>query len=146
MIRTIDEMALLLKKHNITVPASTRKPDHREETEEHEDTHHALKLVAQQHMPSSLILELPIIWLHPENHSLPYSLLMVLVFKWEISQVQHLTTYNIIFNSNTWNNSLQQVFFQEGKIYNHLQVDLYVQKFHIHLLSNTLVSKIDPKK
>ena len=43
MRRTIDEMALLLKKHNITVPASTRKADHREETKEHEDALHALK-------------------------------------------------------------------------------------------------------
>ena len=34
----------------------------------------------------------------------------------------------------------------EGKIYNHLQDNLYVQKFHIHLLSKTLVSKIDKKK
>ena len=34
----------------------------------------------------------------------------------------------------------------EGKIYNRLQADLYVQKFHIHLLSKTLVSKIDKKK
>ena len=40
-------------------------------------------------------------------------------------------------------NSLQQVFFEERKIYNHLQVDPYMQKFHIHLLSKTLVSKID---
>ena len=40
---TIDEMDLLLKKHNITVPASARKDDHREETEEHEETFHALK-------------------------------------------------------------------------------------------------------
>ena len=31
MRRTIDEMALILKKHNITVPNSTRKDDHREE-------------------------------------------------------------------------------------------------------------------
>ena len=30
MRRTIDKMALLLKKHNITIPASTRKADHRE--------------------------------------------------------------------------------------------------------------------
>ena len=30
MRRTIDEMALLLKKHNITVPASARKDNHRE--------------------------------------------------------------------------------------------------------------------
>ena len=64
---------------------------------------------------------------------------------WEISQVLHLTTGNRILNSYTWNNSLQQVFFQDGKIYNHHQADLYVQKFHIHLLSKTLVSKIDPK-
>ena len=33
----------------------------------------------------------------------------------------------------------------EGKIYNHLQANLYVQKFHIHLLSKTLVYKIDKK-
>ena len=31
MRRKIDEMALLLKKHNITVPTSARKADHREE-------------------------------------------------------------------------------------------------------------------
>ena len=43
------------------------------------------RLASPQHMPSSLILELPIIWLHPENHSLPCSLSMVLVFKWEIA-------------------------------------------------------------
>ena len=43
MRRTIDEMDLLLKKHNITLPASARKDDHREETEEHEETCHALK-------------------------------------------------------------------------------------------------------
>ena len=43
MRRTIDDMALHLKKHNITVPASARKDDHREETEEHEETCHALK-------------------------------------------------------------------------------------------------------
>ena len=42
MRRTIDEMALLLKKHNITVPPSTRNADHREENEEHEETCHAL--------------------------------------------------------------------------------------------------------
>ena len=36
-------MALLLKKHNITVPASARKADHREETEEHDERCHALK-------------------------------------------------------------------------------------------------------
>ena len=34
----------------------------------------------------------------------------------------------------------------EGKIYNRLQANLYMQKFHIHLLSKTLVSKIDKKK
>ena len=64
---------------------------------------------------------------------------------WEIIQVQHLRIGNRILNSYTWNNSLKQVFFQEGKIYNHLQADLYVQKIHIHLLSKTLVSKIDWK-
>ena len=43
MRRTIDEMALLLKKHNITVSASARKADQKEETEEYEETCHALK-------------------------------------------------------------------------------------------------------
>ena len=43
MRRTIDEMALLLKKHNIIVPSSSRKADHREETKEYEETCHALK-------------------------------------------------------------------------------------------------------
>ena len=43
MRRKIDEMSLLMKKHNITVPSSARKADHREETEEHEETCHALK-------------------------------------------------------------------------------------------------------
>ena len=37
MRRTIDEMALLLKKHNITVPANTMKANHKEEIEEYED-------------------------------------------------------------------------------------------------------------
>ena len=36
-------MDLLLKKHNIIVPSSARNSDHREETEEHEETCHALK-------------------------------------------------------------------------------------------------------
>ena len=43
MRRTIDKMALLINKYNIIIPASVRKADHREETEEHEDTCHALK-------------------------------------------------------------------------------------------------------
>ena len=43
MRRTINEMALLLKKHNIIVPASARKVDHKEETEEDEEICHALK-------------------------------------------------------------------------------------------------------
>ena len=43
MRRQLDEMALLLKRHNISVPASARKADHREETEYHEETCHALK-------------------------------------------------------------------------------------------------------
>ena len=45
MRRPIDETTLLLKKHNITVPTSTRKADHREETEEHEETFHAFKAI-----------------------------------------------------------------------------------------------------
>ena len=45
MRRTIDEMSLLLKKHNITVLASTRKADHREDIEEHEETCHPLKAI-----------------------------------------------------------------------------------------------------
>ena len=36
-------MELLLKKHNITIPASTRKAEHKEKTKECEDTCHALK-------------------------------------------------------------------------------------------------------
>ena len=43
MRRTIDEMDLLLKKHNITIPASVRKADQKEETKEYEETCHALK-------------------------------------------------------------------------------------------------------
>ena len=43
MRRTIDETLLLLKKHNLIVPGSARKADHREETKEHEETCHALK-------------------------------------------------------------------------------------------------------
>ena len=43
MRRTIDEMALLMKKHNIIVLSRSRKADHIEETEEHEETCHALK-------------------------------------------------------------------------------------------------------
>ena len=44
MRRTIDKMALLLKKNNITICASIRKVDHREETKEHEETFHAQKV------------------------------------------------------------------------------------------------------
>ena len=40
---TIDEMGLLLKKHKIIVPTSARKADQKEETEEYEETCHALK-------------------------------------------------------------------------------------------------------
>ena len=43
MRRTIDEMALLLKKHNISVPASARKDDSEEEDEEYQRKGHALK-------------------------------------------------------------------------------------------------------
>ena len=39
----INEMALLPKKHNITVPIDARKDDHREETEELDEKCHALK-------------------------------------------------------------------------------------------------------
>ena len=42
------------------------------------------RLAAQQHMPSSLILKLPIIWLHLDN--IPCSILMVLVFRWAITE------------------------------------------------------------
>ena len=44
MRRQIDEMALILKKHNIFVPASTRKDDsEEEEDEEYQRKGHALK-------------------------------------------------------------------------------------------------------
>ena len=42
MRRQLDEMALLLKKHNIYVPASARKEDSEEE-EEYQRKGHALK-------------------------------------------------------------------------------------------------------
>ena len=43
MRRKIDEMTLLLEKHNITVPAGARKADHREESKEHDERCHGLK-------------------------------------------------------------------------------------------------------
>ena len=43
MRRHLDEMTLLLKKHNITTPSSTRKIDHREDTKDYFETGHALK-------------------------------------------------------------------------------------------------------
>ena len=43
MRRQLDEMALLLKKHNISVPASARKEDSEEEEEEYQRKGHALK-------------------------------------------------------------------------------------------------------
>ena len=43
MRRTIDEMALLLKKNNITLHDGARMDDHKEETKEYEETCHALK-------------------------------------------------------------------------------------------------------
>ena len=67
MRRKIDEMALILKKNNITILASARKANHREETKEHEETCHALKASCSI-AHALLILELPMIWLHPENH------------------------------------------------------------------------------
>ena len=43
MRRQLDEMALLLKTHNISVPASARKEDSEEEEEEYPRKGHALK-------------------------------------------------------------------------------------------------------
>ena len=43
MRRTIDEMIVLLEKHNIILPTGAMKVDHREETEEHQETCHALE-------------------------------------------------------------------------------------------------------
>ena len=43
MRRELDEMALLLKKHNIYVPASARKDDSEKEYEEYQRKGHALK-------------------------------------------------------------------------------------------------------
>ena len=43
MRRQLDEMALLLKKHNISAPASARKDDSEEEDEEYQREGHALK-------------------------------------------------------------------------------------------------------
>ena len=78
-------MTLLLKKHNISVPASTRKDDsEEEEDEEYQRKGHALKACctsahvflidsgASNHMAASI------------ESSLLFSPLMVLVFIWEI--------------------------------------------------------------
>ena len=43
MRRTIDEMTILLEKHNITILAGTRKVEHREETKEHDERFYAMK-------------------------------------------------------------------------------------------------------
>ena len=43
MRRHLDEMALLLKKHNISTPASARKDDTLEKDEEYQRKFHALK-------------------------------------------------------------------------------------------------------
>ena len=43
MRRQLDEMAPLLKKHNIYAPASARKDDSEEEDEEYKRKGHALK-------------------------------------------------------------------------------------------------------
>ena len=43
MRRQLDEMDLLLKKHNIYVPASTRKDDYEEEDQEYQRKGYALK-------------------------------------------------------------------------------------------------------
>ena len=43
MRRHLDEMTLLLKKHNISIPASARKDDSEQEEEEYQRKGHALK-------------------------------------------------------------------------------------------------------
>ena len=43
MRRTIDQMALLLEKNNITLPASAKKVDNGEKTEDQDERCHALK-------------------------------------------------------------------------------------------------------
>ena len=43
MRKQLDKMALLLKKHNISTPTSTRKDDSEEEDEEYRRKGHALK-------------------------------------------------------------------------------------------------------
>ena len=43
MRRSIDEMVVLLEKHNIIVPVGARKVDHREEIEEHDERFLAMK-------------------------------------------------------------------------------------------------------
>ena len=43
MRRQLDEMALILKKHNISTPASAMKDDSKEEEEEYQRKGHALK-------------------------------------------------------------------------------------------------------
>ena len=43
MRRQLDEMALLLKKHNIYVPSRARKDEFEEEDEEYQRKGHALK-------------------------------------------------------------------------------------------------------
>ena len=43
MRRQLDEMALILKKHNISTPTSARKHDFEEEDEEYQRIGHALK-------------------------------------------------------------------------------------------------------
>ena len=73
MRRTIDEMVLLLKKHNITVPASAMKDDHREETQEHGETCHALKASCSTAHAFLIDSGASNYWLHLENHSLPCS-------------------------------------------------------------------------
>ena len=45
MRRKIDEIVVLLEKHNIIIPIGTRKADHREEIEEHDHRCHALKAI-----------------------------------------------------------------------------------------------------
>ena len=88
MRRQIDEMTLLLKKHNITTPVSTRNTDHTEDTEDTKDYFeigHALKASCSTAHAFLIDSGASNHMVNPENHSLPCSILMVLVFKWEIT-------------------------------------------------------------
>ena len=55
MRRQLDEMALILKRNNIYVPASARKEDSEEEEEEYPRKGHALKACCRTSTPTFLI-------------------------------------------------------------------------------------------